>query len=64
MQPLDPLQQVHVAGYALQDVAPLFWGYELTGDERLLAQGMAMMRASVLAEETMRGVRSAVGLAD
>ncbi len=47
----DPLQQVHVAGYALQDVLPLFWGYELTGDERFLEKGAQVMAASVLAPE-------------
>ncbi|MFA6108862.1 MAG: hypothetical protein WDA75_08835 [Candidatus Latescibacterota bacterium] len=47
----DPLQQVYVTGYALQDIAPLFWGYELTGDERLLAKGVEVMRASILAED-------------
>jgi hypothetical protein len=47
---LDPLQQVFIAGYALQDILPLFWGYELTGDAAFLDQGARMMRESILHE--------------
>ncbi|MEW6749893.1 MAG: hypothetical protein AB1505_02830, partial [Candidatus Latescibacterota bacterium] len=47
----DPLQQVYLVGYALQDVLPLFWGYELTGDERFLEKGAQVMEASILAPE-------------
>ena len=47
----DPLQQVYLVGYAMQDVLPLFWGYELTGDERFLEKGAQVMRASVLDEK-------------
>ncbi len=47
----DPLQHVYLFGYALQDVLPLFWGYELTGDETFLVKGAQMMQASILAPE-------------
>ena len=47
----DPLQQVHVTGYAMQDILPIFWGYELTGDESFLARGARMMEASILDEK-------------
>jgi len=47
----DPLQQVHVTGYAMQDILPIFWGYELTGDEAFLARGARMMEASILDED-------------
>ena len=50
----DPLQQVHLVGYAMQDILPLFWGYELTGDERFLEKGAQVMEASIL-DEKQRG---------
>ncbi len=40
----DPLQQVCLTGYAMQDILPLFWGYELTGDETFLEKGAQTMR--------------------
>ena len=46
----DPLQQVYLVGYAMQDILPLFWGYELTGDKVFLEKGAQMMRESILAE--------------
>lgn len=46
----DPLQQVYLVGYAMQDVLPLFWGYELTGDKAFLEKGAQVMRESILAE--------------
>jgi len=42
-------------GYALQDVVPLFWGYELTGDRRFLEKGVQVMEASIL-DETHQGM--------
>ncbi|MFH1572102.1 MAG: hypothetical protein ABIL09_29190 [Gemmatimonadota bacterium] len=51
----DPLQQVYLTGYAMQDILPLFWGYELTGDEAFLEKGAAVMRESIL-PESQRGV--------
>ena len=50
-----PLQQVYTTGYALQDIAPLFWGYELTGDKAFLEKGRQMMQASVLDEKLNGG---------
>ena len=47
----DPLQQRYVVGYALQDVAPLFWGYELTGDRTFLEKGARMVEVSILDEK-------------
>jgi hypothetical protein len=47
----DPLQQVYVAGYAMQDILPLWWGYELTGDKAFLEKGAQMMEASILDEK-------------
>jgi hypothetical protein len=47
----DPLQQVHIAGYAMQDILPLWWGYELTGDKTFLEKGAQMMEASILDEQ-------------
>lgn len=47
----DPLQQLYLTGYAMQDILPLFWGYELTGDRRFLAIGAQMMQASILDEK-------------
>lgn len=55
----DPLQQVYVTGYAMQDILPIFWGYELTDDKRFLEIGAQMMRASIL-DEKYKG--SAFGL--
>ena len=55
----DPLQSVYLTGYAMQDILPLFWGHELTGDEAFLKKGMQMMRENILAE---RGKGSAFGL--
>ena len=46
----DPLQQVYLVGYAMQDILPLFWGYELTGDKTFLEKGAQMMRESILNE--------------
>ena len=46
----DPLQQLYLVGYAVQDILPLFWGYELTGDETFLEKGSQMMRESILDE--------------
>ena len=46
----DPLQQRDLVGYAMQDVLPLFWGYELTGDTAFLTKGAEVMEESVLAE--------------
>ena len=34
-----------------QDILPLFWGYELTGDEAFLEKGAQMMRESILGEK-------------
>lgn len=47
----DPLQQVNICGYAMQNVAPLFWGYELTGDKIFLEKGARMMKTSILDEK-------------
>src|SRR5579872_924600 len=55
----DPLQQVYLTGYAMQDILPLFWGYELTGDSRFLEIGAQTMQASIL-DEKYKG--SAFGL--
>ena len=55
----DPLQQVYIVGYAMQDILPLFWGYELTGDKTFLEKGAQMMRESIL-DERHKG--SAFGL--
>ena len=46
----DPLQHVYLVGYAMQDIVPLFWGYELTGDRALLEKGAQVMEASILDE--------------
>jgi hypothetical protein len=46
----DPLQQVYLTGYAMQDVLPIFWGYELTGDKTFLEKGADVMRKSILAD--------------
>ena len=46
----DPVQQISITGYAMQDVVPLFWGYELTGDRRFLEKGVQVMEASILDE--------------
>ncbi|MBI3852049.1 MAG: hypothetical protein HY298_17460 [Verrucomicrobia bacterium] len=46
----DPLQQVYLVGYAMQDIMPLFWGYELTGDKAFLEKGGQMMQESILDE--------------
>ena len=37
--------------YALQDVLPLFWGYELTGDAAFLDKAQQVMEACILADE-------------
>ncbi len=55
----DPLQSVYLAGYSMQDILPLFWGYELTGDGAFLKKGMQVMQGSILAE---RNKGSAFGL--
>ncbi len=55
----DPLQQVYLVGYAMQDIMPLFWGYELTGDKAFLEKGGQMMQESIL-DERHKG--SAFGL--
>ncbi len=47
----DPLQHVYLVGYALQDVLPLFWGYELTGETAFLDKAQQVMKACILAEE-------------
>ncbi len=44
----DPLPQVYLVGYAMQDIMPLFWGYELTGDDAFLERGAQMIHASIL----------------
>jgi len=46
----DPLQSVYLVDYALQDILPLFWGYELTSDATFLKKGAQVMRESILAE--------------
>jgi uncharacterized protein YyaL (SSP411 family) len=55
----DPLQSVYLAGYSMQDILPLFWGYELTGDRAFLKKGMEVMKGSILAD---RNKGSAFGL--
>jgi len=55
----DPLQQIYLTGYAMQDILPLFWGYELTGDKTFLEKGAQMMQKSIL-DERHKG--SAFGL--
>ena len=47
----DPLQHVYLVAYALQDVLPLFWGYELTGDAAFLDKAQQVMEACILADE-------------
>lgn len=47
----DPIQQVYITGYAMQDIMPLFWGYELTGERTFLEKGAQMMQASILDEK-------------
>ena len=47
----DPLQHVYLVAYALQDVLPLFWGYELTGETAFLDKARQVMEACILAEE-------------
>jgi hypothetical protein len=47
----DPLQSVYLVGYAMQDLLPLLWGYELTGDAAFLDKADQVVRASLLAEE-------------
>ena len=46
----DPLQSLHLYGYAMQDVLPFFWGYELTGNDMFLEKGADMVRESILAD--------------
>jgi hypothetical protein len=55
----DPLQALYLTGYAMQDIVPIFWGYELTGDKRFLEFGAQVMQASIL-DEKFKG--SAFGL--
>lgn len=47
----NPLQQLYLTGYAMQDILPLFWGYELTGGKAFLEKGAQMMQASILDEK-------------
>ena len=47
----DPLQHVYLVAYALQDVLPLYWGYELTGDAAFLEKARQVMDACIFAEE-------------
>jgi hypothetical protein len=35
----------------MQDILPLWWGYELTGDKAFLEKGAQMMEASILDEK-------------
>ena len=44
----NPPQQLDLAGYAMQDILPLFWGYELTGDKTFLDKGLQVMQVSIL----------------
>ena len=47
----NPLQSLDLVGYAMQDVTPLFWGYELTGDKTFLEKGLRMMEVSIMDEK-------------